>query len=66
MNTHIDLRDDLVYAFAEGEVDFSSSVRMFEHALQLAAEKRVSKIILDGLLLSGELTDLERFDLAGC
>lgn len=49
---------------ADGEIDFESSVRMFEQVADLAVDRRVSKILLDGLLLTGELSDIDRINLA--
>jgi hypothetical protein len=37
---------------------------MFERATNLAAEVHLSKVLIDGLRLTGDLSDIDRIDLA--
>jgi hypothetical protein len=64
VNLAIDLRGTLLYAFVDQEIDLGSSVLMMQQITNLAKEKGLSKILVDGRFLTGALSDLERFDLA--
>ena len=64
MNLHTETCDAFLYAITDGEIDFHSSVRLFEQVAELAAEKRASKILVDARFLSGDLPAVERIRLA--
>src|ERR1700756_4371160 len=46
-----------------GNVDLSSSVRLFNQAFDVAAQKRVEKILINALSVAGTLSTLERYAL---
>ena len=64
MNHHIDSWDTVLYAFSDGEVDLDSMLRFFEQTTTLAKDKGISKILFDGRFLSGDLSDVQRINLA--
>ena len=64
MNLHRESWDALVYAIVDGKVEFNSCTRVFEQVVDLAAEKQVSKILLDGRFLTGSLSTAERVEMA--
>jgi len=64
MNVHTELRDTVLYATADGEMDFDSCIRIFERLANLAAESQLLKILFEGLLLTGDLPDIDRINLA--
>jgi hypothetical protein len=46
-----------------GNVDLSSSVRLFNQAFDVAAQKRVDKLLINALAVAGTLSTLERYAL---
>jgi hypothetical protein len=46
-----------------GNVDLSSSVRRFNQAFDVAAQKRVDKLLINALAVAGTLSTLERYEL---
>ena len=64
VNVHIESWDSRLYAFADGEIHYEPCVRAFEEIFDLAEDKKVSTILFDGRRLTGDLSDLERIDLA--
>jgi hypothetical protein len=64
VNLRIDLRDTLLYAFLDREIELSSSISMMQEITNVAKEKGLSKILVDGKVLTGDLSDLERINLA--
>jgi len=54
----------LLYAMMEGEADLNSFERLFEQATNLAAAKGISRILVDGRLLTGDLSTADRRELA--
>jgi hypothetical protein len=46
-----------------GNVDLSSSVRLFNQAFDVAAQKRVDKLLINALAVAGTLSTLERYEL---
>ena len=64
MNLHTESWKGLLYAHIDGRVECDLCSQMFERAANLAAEKRLSKILLDGRLVPGSLSTNERKELA--
>ena len=64
MNVHTHLQDAILYASVHGERDFDSYRRILEQVANEAAQQGVSKILLDLKHLDGDLTPIERINLA--
>jgi hypothetical protein len=65
MDVHIEteLQGELLLVTLTGRVNDESLLRLFKEFLDLAAEKRVRKILIDSLAISGILSTMERYDL---
>lgn len=59
-----ELHGELLLVTWTGRVDLDSSLESLRQVFNIAAEKRVLKVLINGLTLSGVLSILERYELA--
>jgi len=59
----IELRDGLLVATARGNLTFDETLRLFKQVFDTAKQNQVSKILVNGLSVEGELSTLERYNL---
>jgi hypothetical protein len=60
MNLHTESWKPLLYAVVDGEVDPGSAELLLKLTTSRAAEKGISKILIDGRLVTGNLSTAER------
>jgi len=62
---HIDIetQGELLLVTASGTIAFDSASRLLKQVFDTAAEKQVSKILVNCLAVEGKLSTLERYDL---
>jgi hypothetical protein len=66
MDLHIEIQtqEKLLIATASGNLTFDEVLRLYKQAFDSAKQNGVSKILANGLAVEGELSTLERYDLA--
>jgi hypothetical protein len=64
LHVDIELQGDVLLIAVSGTVSFDAALRTFQQAIDTAKEKEVSKILVNTLAVNGELSTLERYDLA--
>jgi hypothetical protein len=63
MEIQTEVQRELLCLTVSGEVDVNSCLRIMVKALDEAAEKRIYKILVNALLITGTLTMMDRYDL---
>ena len=64
MNLHTESWKGFLYAVPDGAVDLESYWQLLEQTAEIAAKKGLSGILVDGRLLSGNISTTERHELA--
>jgi hypothetical protein len=66
MELHIDieLQGTILLVTAKGNAAFDAALRLYKLVFDTAKEKGVNKILVNTLAVSGELTTLDRYQLA--
>jgi hypothetical protein len=64
MNLHAESWQGVLLACVDGAIDLDSSRQMFEQIAITAAERQLSKVLIDGRLISGELSIEQREELS--
>ena len=64
MQIKTELQGDLLFVTYTGTATLDSSVRLLNRVTDIAAEKRIHKILLNQLAISGILSTLERYEIA--
>ena len=60
---YIETHQGILRVTATGDLAFESTLRLLKHICDTAAEKQTTKILLNGLAVSGGLSTLERYTL---
>jgi hypothetical protein len=63
MDMKTELQGEILRVTLTGKVDLSSSVRLLNRALDIAAEARTYKVLFEALALTGTLSTIERYEL---
>ncbi|HKN75652.1 MAG TPA: hypothetical protein VJW94_10780 [Candidatus Acidoferrum sp.] len=59
-----ELQDGIVVATASGNLAFDAALRLFKQVFDTAKQNEANKILLNCLLVEGELSTIERYNLA--
>jgi dihydroxyacetone kinase len=59
----IEVQEGLLLVTASGTLAFDAALRLLKQVCDTAAEKRINKILVNGLAMDGELSALERYGL---
>jgi len=67
MALHIafELRGDVLHATVKGTFSLEEAVRLFRQLCDTAAEKKVSKILVNNLDVHGNVSTMDRYEFAG-
>jgi collagenase-like PrtC family protease len=60
----IELQQGILLVTLRGNVSFDATLQIFKQALDAAHEKGVSKILVNTLAVNGELSTVERYEIA--
>lgn len=63
LHTDTECWKPILYGIIDGEVDLDSSVRLLKFTTTMAAQKHISKILIDARLATGSLSADERVTL---
>jgi hypothetical protein len=64
LHAHIEQQGELLVATATGTLAFEPALKILKGICDMAAEKQVHKILVNGLALDGTLSTMERYQLA--
>ncbi len=64
LQADIELLEGILLVKISGRVSFDAALRIFKQAVDTAKKKEVSKILVNTLAVNGELSTLQRYDLA--
>ena len=67
MALHIafELRGDVLHATVKGTFSLEEAVRLFRQLCDTAAEKKVSKILVNNLNVDGNVSTMDRYEFGG-
>jgi hypothetical protein len=57
------LQGEVLFATLNGRAETNALVRLVKHTCDVAVEKRVDKILIDALALTGPLSAFERYEI---
>jgi hypothetical protein len=63
MEMQTELQGEVLLVALTGKVDLSWCVRLFNQAFDIAADRRVFKVLFNALAVTGTLSTLERYEL---
>jgi hypothetical protein len=64
LHVDIELQGGILLVTRSGTVSFDAALRAFKQAVDTAKAKQVSKILVNTLAAKGELSTLDRYDIA--
>jgi hypothetical protein len=64
LHAHTELQGELLVATATGTLAFEPALKILKGICDMAAEKKVQKILVNGLAVDGTFSTIERFQLA--
>jgi|HubBroStandDraft_6_1064221.scaffolds.fasta_scaffold323184_1 hypothetical protein len=64
LQAHTELQGELLVTTATGTVAFEPALQILKGICDMAAEKRIHKILVDTLAVDGTFSTLERYELA--
>ena len=64
LHVHTELQGELLVAIGTGTLAFEPALRILKGLCDMAAEKRVHKIVVNALAVDGTFSTMERYELA--